>query len=76
MLRERVPELWRRPALGGEEDARLELGEVAPGSFADALNALQPDVRVHADRFDDQVLVPFWLTTCLRGWPCCRTCRC
>ena len=53
--------------LGGEEDARLELGEVVPGSFADALNALQPDGRVHAERFDDQVLAPFCLTTCLRA---------
>ena len=53
--------------LGGEEDARLELGEVAPGSFADALNALQPDGRVHAERFVDQVLAPFCLETCLHA---------
>lgn len=53
--------------LGGEEDARLELGEVVPGSFADALNALQADGRVHAERFDDQVLAPFCLDTCLQA---------
>lgn len=53
--------------LGAEEDARLELGETRPGSFGDALNALLPDGRVQADRFDDQLLAPFVLQTCLRA---------
>jgi hypothetical protein len=51
--------------LSGEEDARLELGETRPGSFADVLGALTPDARLHADRFDLEVLAPFVTETCL-----------
>ncbi|RJK98417.1 hypothetical protein D5H78_03640 [Vallicoccus soli] len=47
--------------LAGEEDARLELGDAAPGSFQDALGALAPDGTLLAERFDDEVLVPFAL---------------
>lgn len=53
--------------LGAEEDERLELGETRPGSFADALNALMPGGDVYADRFDEQVLTPFVLQTCVRA---------
>lgn len=49
----------------GDDDGRLELGDARPGSFQDALNALTPDGRLHADRFEDDVLVPFVLQTCL-----------
>ncbi len=49
----------------GDDDGRLELGDARPGSFQDALNALAPDGRRHADRFEDDVLVPFVLQTCL-----------
>ena len=52
-------------ALSGEEDGRLELGDAAPGSFQDALNSLGPDGTVLADRFDDEVLAPFVLETCV-----------
>jgi hypothetical protein len=51
--------------LGGEEDARLELADAAPGSFQDALGALAPDGSLLAARFDDEVLVPFALATCV-----------
>ena len=51
--------------LGGEEDARLDLADARPGSFADALNALTPDGRLHADRFEQDVLEPFTLETCV-----------
>ncbi|MCW2614449.1 MAG: uncharacterized protein JWN08_1443 [Frankiales bacterium] len=51
--------------LSGEEDAPLELGETRPGSFGDALGALQANGRLHADRFEQQVLVPFVLETCV-----------
>ena len=51
--------------LGGDEDLRLELGETAPGSFADALSALLPDGTLQADRFDTEVLAPFVLQTCV-----------
>ena len=51
--------------LSGEEDARLELGETRPGSFADVLGALTPDGRLHADRFDLEVLAPFVTETCV-----------
>ena len=37
----------------------------APGSFRDALNALDPGGRLYADRFDDEVLHPFAHETCL-----------
>jgi hypothetical protein len=51
--------------LGGEEDARLEIGDTRPGSFRDALNALTSDSRQHADRFDDELLAPFSRATCV-----------
>ena len=51
--------------LSGEEDARLELGQTRPGSFADALGALTADGRLHADRFDLEVLAPFVTETCV-----------
>ena len=51
--------------LGGEEDARLDLADARPGSFADALNALTADGRLHADRFEQDVLEPFTLDTCV-----------
>ncbi len=51
--------------LGGDEDAPLVLGEARPGSFADALSALDVDGRVLADRFEEQVLAPYALETCL-----------
>lgn len=53
--------------LADEGEARLELGEAAPGTFADVLNALAPDGRVHAAAFDEQVLAPFVLDTCVRA---------
>jgi hypothetical protein len=51
--------------LGGEEDARLELGEAREGSFADALNALTADGGQLADRFEVEVLAPFVTATCV-----------
>ena len=51
--------------LSGDEDGRLDLGDASPGSFQDALNALRADGSLHADRFDDEVLAPFVLDTCL-----------
>ena len=51
--------------LSGEEDARLELGEARPGSFGDVLGALTADGRLHADRFDLEVLGPFVTETCV-----------
>jgi hypothetical protein len=51
--------------LSGEEDARLELGETRPGSFADVLGALAADGRLHADRFELEVLAPFVTETCV-----------
>jgi hypothetical protein len=53
--------------LSGEEDLRLELGEVVPGSFADALGSLTADGSPQADRFDAQVLAPFVLDTCVEA---------
>ena len=61
--------------LGGEEDARLDLAEARPGSFQDALNALGSDGRLHADRFDDEVLHPFVLDVCLRAADRARSTR-
>jgi hypothetical protein len=52
-------------ALSGEEDGRLELGDALPGSFQDALNSLGPDGTLLADRFDDEVIAPFVLETCV-----------
>ena len=53
--------------LGDEEDGRLDLGDARPGSFQDALNALGADGRVQADRFDEELLHPFVLETCVRA---------
>lgn len=52
-------------SLGDEGSGRLDLGDARPGSFRDALNALDRDGRVHADRFDEEVLHPFAHETCL-----------
>jgi hypothetical protein len=51
--------------LRGDADGRLELGDAPPGSFQDALNSLAADGSVLADRFDDEVLAPFVLETCV-----------
>ena len=51
--------------LGSEENGRLDLGDARAGSFRDALNALDRDGRVYADRFDEEVLHPFAHETCL-----------
>jgi hypothetical protein len=53
--------------LAGDEDGRLDLGDARPGSFQDALNALGPGGELNADRFDDEVLVPFVRDTCLQA---------
>ena len=53
--------------LGSDEDGRLELADAPPGSFRDALGALAGDGSVHADRLEEQVLVPFVHDTCLRA---------
>jgi hypothetical protein len=52
-------------SLSGDEDGRIELGDGRPGSFQDALNALAPDGTVHAERYDEEVLVPFVRETCV-----------
>ena len=52
--------------LSGDEDGRIELGDARPGSFQDALNAVAPGGGVHADRFEEQVLAPFVLDTCVQ----------
>lgn len=51
--------------LGSEESGRLDLGDARAGSFRDALNAVDADGRVYADRFDEEVLHPFAHDTCL-----------
>ncbi len=51
--------------LSGDDAGRIELGDPRPGSFQDALNALQPDGAVVADRFDTEVLDPFVRDTCV-----------
>lgn len=51
--------------LSGEQDVPLELGDHPPGSLGDALGALDPGGRLHADRLDEQVLSPFTMATCL-----------
>ena len=38
--------------LGDDQDGRLDLLDTRPGSFADALNALTPRGRLHAELFD------------------------
>jgi hypothetical protein len=53
--------------LSGEEDGRLDLGDARPGSFQDALNGVEADGVVRADRFDEEVLHPFVHETCLRA---------
>ena len=53
--------------LSVDEDLRLELGEPAAGSFADALGALTADGALQADRFDAEVLAPFVLETCVEA---------
>jgi hypothetical protein len=53
--------------LADDEGGRLDLGDARPGSFQDALNALGAGGVLHADRFDDDVLVPFVLATCLQA---------
>jgi hypothetical protein len=52
-------------SLSGEEDGRLDLGDARPGSFRDALNAVDATGALHADRFDREVLEPFVLATCV-----------
>jgi hypothetical protein len=52
-------------ALSGEEDGRIELGDARPGSFQDALNAVDADGTVFADRFDREVIEPFVRETCV-----------
>jgi len=51
--------------LASEEDGRLELADARAGSFQDALDALDRDGRLHAARFDEQVLEPFVTATCV-----------
>ena len=61
--------------LGADEDGRLDLAEARPGSFQDALNALGRDGRLHADRFDEEVLHPFVRDVCLRAADRARSTR-
>ncbi|MGY2085718.1 hypothetical protein [Blastococcus sp. SYSU DS0539] len=61
--------------LGGEEDGRVDLEDARPGSFQDALNMLGPDGRLEAERFDDEVLVPFVADTCRMAGERARTTR-
>ena len=51
--------------LGDEEDGRLDLGDARAGSFQDALNSVGADGVLQSQRFDDEVLHPFVLETCL-----------
>jgi hypothetical protein len=51
--------------LSGDEDGRLDLGDARPGSFQDALNSVDAQGTVAADRFDTEVLHPFVHTVCL-----------
>jgi hypothetical protein len=53
--------------LGDEEDGRLDLADARPGSFQDALNAVGADGVLQAHRFDEEVLHPFVLETCVRA---------
>ena len=53
--------------LSTEGAGRFELGDAGAGTFQDALNALAPGGGVHADRFDEQVLTPFALSTGVRA---------
>jgi hypothetical protein len=51
--------------LSSDEDGRLDLGDARPGTFQDALNAVDSAGTVQADRFDVEVLHPFVRETCL-----------
>ena len=51
--------------LSGDEDVRLDLADARPGTFRDALGAVDGTGTLHADRFDAEVLHPFVLETCL-----------
>ena len=53
--------------LSGDEDGRLELADGRPGSFRDALNALAPGGGLHAERLEEQVIVPSVFETCTRA---------
>ena len=53
--------------LGSDEDARLDAADARAGTFGDALGALMPDGRLYADDFDEQVLTPFVLDTCVQA---------
>lgn len=55
----------RGQALSGEEDGRLDLGDARPGTFRDVLNTVDADGTLYADRFDQEVLEPFVLATCV-----------
>ncbi|RFU18917.1 hypothetical protein [Geodermatophilus marinus] len=55
----------RGQPLSGEEDGRLDLGDARPGSFRDALNAVDAEGVVYADRYDREVLEPFVLASCV-----------
>ena len=61
--------------LGDEEDGRVDLGDARPGSFRDALDMVGPDGRIEAERFDDEVLVPFVGETCRLAGERARTDR-
>jgi hypothetical protein len=61
--------------LGDEEDGRLDLGDARPGSFQDALNAVGADGVLQAHRFDEELLHPFVLETCVRAAQRARTAR-
>ncbi|MCZ2860425.1 hypothetical protein [Blastococcus sp. VKM Ac-2987] len=61
--------------LGGAEDGRVDLEDARPGSFPDALNMIGPDGRLEAERFDDEVLVPFVAETCRVAGERARTTR-
>ena len=51
--------------LGGDEDGRLDLADARPGSFQDALSAVDAHGTVQADRFDAEILHPFVHATCV-----------
>jgi hypothetical protein len=59
--------------LSSDDGGRLDLGDAVPGSFQDALNALAADGGVHAERFDEEVLVPFVHDTCVAAAGRART---
>ncbi len=73
------PTLGERAAgglpLSSDDDGRLELGDAVPGSFQDALNALTEDGGVHAERFDEEVIVPFVQATCVTAAERARSSR-